>query len=481
MHVVHIASEAVPYAKTGGLGDVLGALPPALARAGVQTTVCLPGYRPALRVAGDTDVLGEVYAPVSTRTEPFQVLGLRGAPVPTVLLGSLAYFDREGLYGEDGRDYPDNAERFVAFCRAALEWMRTWSTPPDVLHVHDWQTALVPAFLRAGPELHPELGATRTVITIHNLAFQGRFPATDWHLLNLDRRWFAPDALEFYGGINFLKAGLVFSDAITTVSPRYAREIQGPDLGEGLDGLLRARAASLTGILNGADYGAWNPATDPALPARYDRTDLAGKARCRAALRAEMGLRADSTGPLLAVISRLAEQKGIDLVVRAGRELLERTPVQLVVLGSGEHRFEAGLATLRDRFPGRVALRVGFDDALAHRIEAGADVFLMPSRYEPCGLSQIYSLRYGTVPVVHATGGLDDTVEDFDPGRATGTGFKFSPFTDEAFVGAIGRAIEVWRDREKWTRLVDNGMRMDFSWERAAVGYRRVYDGLSPR
>jgi starch synthase len=478
VRVVHVASEVVPYAKTGGLGDVLGALPPALHAAGADVTVCLPAHRSALRVAGPTDVVGEIWAPVSSRTERVRALAVRDAPLPTVLLDAPRYFDRDGLYGDGRADYADNAERFVVFCRAVLEWLRRSPSPPDVVHVHDWQAALVPAFLRTTPDLYPELRATRTVMTIHNLAYQGRYGESDWHLLNLDREWFRPDGLEFYGAINFLKAGLVFGDALTTVSPRYAREIQTPEMGEGLDGLLRARAGALVGILNGVDYREWSPATDAALPSRYDRSDLAGKGRCKAALQAEVGLAVDAAVPLLAIVSRLAEQKGIDLLVAVADELLHGTSAQLVVLGSGEHRFEAALRTLAERFPTRVAVRIGFDDPLAHRIEAGADAFLMPSRFEPCGLSQLYSLRYGTVPIVHATGGLDDTVDDFDPTTGGGTGFKFVPFARDAFLDAIRRALDLWAAPERWGRLLQAGMQADFSSDRSAAAYLALYDRL---
>jgi starch synthase len=481
MHVVHIAAEASPYAKTGGLGDVLGALPPASARAGIETTVLLPGHREARRAAGTTRPVGTVSALVSNRAEEASVLAVDDAVVPTRLVDAPQYFDRPGLYGEDGHDYPDNAERFVFFCRAALAWLSTWERPPDVVHVHDWQAALVPIFLVAGRALYPELVQTRTVTTVHNLAYQGRFWEADWHLLNLDRRLFSVDGLEFHGYINFLKAGLLFADAVTTVSPRYAEEIRSPSFGEGLDGVLRLRAPDLHGILNGVDYTIWDPAGDPAIAATYDRRDRSGKVRCKAALQREMGLEVRGDAPLLGVISRLATQKGIDLVVEVAAELLTTSDVQVVVLGSGDPVLEGALLRLREQAPRRIALRLGFDDALAHRIEAGADMFLMPSRYEPCGLSQLYSLRYGTVPVVHATGGLADTVQDYDPTRDTGTGFTFAPLRRELFLTAIRRALTTWRDPARWRGIVDRGMAADFSWDAAATRYRALYETLLAR
>jgi starch synthase len=478
MRVVMLSPEVYPYAKTGGLADVLAARPPALAAAGVEVTVCVPGYRSALRAAGTPAPGPRLYAPIASRMEAAEMVCVPGAPVPTVLLRADRYFDRDGLYGEGGQDYPDNAERFAFFCRAALEWLRAEREPPDVLHVHEWQAALAPAFLRATAALYPELGRVRTVLTLHNLAFQGRFPADHWHVLNLDARYFVPEFLEFYGEINFLKAGMVFADALTTVSPRYAAEIQTPAFGEGLDGVLRARGAALRGILNGIDDAVWDPATDPHLPARYRAGDLAGKARCKRALQAELGLEVDDDAPLLGVVSRLAEQKGFDLLAVALPPALEGWDAELAVLGSGEERYERWVRELEARFPGRVGARVGFDEGLAHRIEAGADVFLMPSRFEPCGLNQLYSLRYGTVPIVHATGGLDDSVAEFDPATGTGTGFKFTPYTPDAFLAALERALRTRRDPALWARLVANGMAQDFSWSRAAAEYRALYETL---
>src|SRR5581483_5038344 len=382
MRVVMLASEAHPWAKTGGLGDVLAALPRALDAAGVTVTVCVPGYRTALRTAGHPPAARALHAPIGSRMERVDVVPVQDAGVRLVLLRADRYFDRDGLYGDGGADYADNAERFAFFCRAALEWLRTEWPPPDVLHVHDWQAALAPAFLRTSPALYPELAGMRTVATIHNLAYQGRFGWDQWHWLNLDPRFFVPDFLEFWGGVNYLKAGLVFADGLTTVSPRYAREIQTPEFGEGLDGVLRARHERLRGILNGVDYAVWNPATDPHIAAHFNPLDLAGKGRCKAALQAEVGLPANDA-PLLAIVSRLAEQKGVDLLAAAMPEVLRTSDAAFVVLGSGDERYEQPLRALAAAFPTRVAVRIGFDEALAHRIEAGADVFLMPSRFEP--------------------------------------------------------------------------------------------------
>jgi len=479
MHVVMIAAEANPYAKTGGLADVVAALPRALMRRGIDVTVCLPAHRAARLALGDLPPGGRLAAPISGRTEAFEVLQVPEAAVPTVLLRANRYFDRDGIYGPSpASDYADNGERFAFFCRAALEWLRTLEPPPDVLHVHDWPTALAPALLRADAGRYPELARMRTVTTVHNLAYQGRFPGAAWSLLDLDPRFFGPDHLEFYGDVSYLKAGLVFADAITTVSPRYAYEIQTPELGLGLDGVLRSRAHVLRGILNGIDDEEWNPATDPLIAARYDVADGHGKALCKEALQAELGLERRPEPALLAVVSRLVEQKGFDLVADVIPRFAASGEAQLAVLGDGEPRLAELFHDLAERFRGRVAVRLGLDERLAHRIEAGADVFLVPSRFEPCGLTQLYALRYGTVPVVHATGGLDDTVQEFDATRGTGTGFKFAPHTAGAFADAIHRALRVRAEPVTWSRLTANGMLQDFSWGRAAREYAELYASL---
>jgi len=472
IRVVMLAPEVHPYAKTGGLADVLGALPRALARRDVDVTVCMPGYRAALRAAGATTTLARVHAPVSSRMEPVEFLRIADAPIPTVLARADRYFDRAGLYGESGTDYGDNAERFVVFVRAVLEWLRTTDPPPHVLHVHEWQAALAPAFLRLNPELYPELGGLRTVLTIHNLAYQGRFPSWDWHLLNLEARYFTPEFLEFYGQINFLKAGILFADATTTVSPRYAREIQTPEFGEGLDGVLRTRRARLRGILNGIDDEEWDPATDPLLPAHYDARDLAGKSRCKAALQDELHLDRRAEPPLFGLVSRLAEQKGIDLVLDAVPRLLARSDAQLAMLGTGNEHYERSLRELAGRFPGRVGVTIGFAEPLAHRIEAGADAFLMPSRFEPCGLNQLYSLRYGTVPVVRATGGLDDTIDEE-------TGFKFGEYSGQALLESVREAVQAYANRSAWREMIRRGMQKDYSWTASAARYSSLYKSLA--
>src|SRR5436309_1498401 len=338
MRVAMLAPEAHPYAKTGGLGDVLGALPGALAAAGVEVTLCLPAYRSVLRRLPSAEATLRLHAPVASRMEPAEIVPVPGATVPTVLVRADRYFDRDALHGPPGGEYPDNAERFAFFCRAALEWLRRLEPPPDVLHLHDWQTSLAAAFLRGTAALYPELATVRTVLTVHNLAYQGRFPFDVWPLLNLDVRYFAPSWLEFYGQVNYLKAGLLFADAITTVSPRYAEEIQTPSFGSGLDGVLRMRADRLRGILNGVDDAVWNPASDPFVPAHYDQGDLRGKARCKAALQADLGLAVSPEPAPLAVVSRLAEQKGLELLGPVLPGLLKTRAGQLVAAGRARVR-----------------------------------------------------------------------------------------------------------------------------------------------
>ena len=482
MHVVMLAAEASPYAKTGGLADVVGALPRALARQGVDVTVCIPGHRVVRAALRDDPAGTELAAPILGRTEPFRVVPVPGAAVPTVLIRADRYFDRDGIYGvSSAAEYADNGERFAFFCRAALAWLCAADRPADVLHVHDWPAALAPALLRADAARYPELRRLRTVTTVHNLSYQGRFPAAAWPLLDLDRRFFTPEFLEFHGDVSYLKAGLVFADAITTVSPRYASEMQRPELGIGLDGVLRSRADALRGILNGIDEDEWNPATDTLIAARYDVGDRRGKAVCREALQAELGLERRPEPALLGVVSRLAEQKGLDLLGEVIPGLAGSGEAQFAILGDGEPHLAELFHDLAERFRGRVAVRLGLDEGLAHRIEAGADVFLVPSRFEPCGLTQLYALRYGTVPVVHATGGLEDTVEEFDPVRGTGTGFKFRVHTSEAFAGAVHRALRVRREPLAWSRLIANGMVQDFSWGRAAREYAGLYASLVAR
>ena len=383
---------------------------------------------------------------------------------------------RRALYAEHGHEYGDNAERFAYLCRAGLEVPAAFGHQPAVLHLNDWQTALAAWLLRHEHAADPALARTRTVFTIHNLAYQGSYAKELLPALGLPWELFRPDGVEFHDRLNLMKAGLAFADAITTVSPTYAREITTPEGGEGLDGILRARAGALTGILNGIDTAEWNPATDPHLRAHFDAHRLAGKAACKRALQEELGLPARPDVPLVALVGRLVDQKGIDLLLAALPELLRRE-LQVAVLGSGRLDWEEALRESARHHAHRLAVRIGFDEGLAHRIEAGADLFLMPSRFEPCGLNQLYSLRYGTVPVVRRVGGLADTVEDFD-GWRTGTGFVFKDYDQRALVTAVRRALDLYRDRRAWHAMMRRGMALDHSWARSAGRYRELYRGL---
>lgn len=465
-----------PFAATGGLGDVLGALPPALAALGARVHVVLPAYRTAaITGAGTTTYTSlQIAAADALREVDLRTLRHRGVSVSFVVADD--YFARDGLYGDERGDFADNAARFAFYARAVAALAARLDPPPDVVHCHDWQAGLVPALLRTSAD--PRLARLPTVITIHNLGYQGLFAAEVWPLLGLDRRFFDSAHLEFHGQVNFLKAGLVFADRLTTVSRRYAEEIQTPALGHGLDGVLRERRGALRGILNGIDTKRWDPACDPFLVAPYDVDDLTGKAECKAHLQHDFGLPIRARTLLVGMVTRLAEQKGLDILAPALPALLAED-LQLVVLGRGDERYERWLADAARRHPTRLAVRFTFDEGLAHAIEAGADAFLMPSRYEPCGLNQMYSLRYGTVPIVRATGGLDDTIADADVDPAHGTGFKFVEYAPEALLSAVRRALGRYADPAAWQRLMRTGMRRDNSWRRAALAYLDLYRELA--
>jgi starch synthase len=477
MRVVMAASEVVPYAKSGGLADVVGALPRALHRLGIDVSVIMPKYAsttPERFPLRRTEWLLQV--PVSSQMVTAAVLQSElDDEVPVYLVEADQYFGRSGLYGTPDGDYLDNAERFAFFGRAIPALLHHLGAP-DVLHCHDWQTALAPVFLRTDLGRYPGLARVRTVLTVHNLGYQGLFWHFDWHLLNLDWHYFTADWLEFYGKINYLKGGLICADAVTTVSPTYAEEIQTAEFGYGLDGVLVGRRQALTGILNGVDYDEWNPEHDAHIAARYSADDLTGKAACKADLQATVGLPVDPKVPLIGIVSRLADQKGFDLITAVAPQLL-RKRLQIVVLGSGDALYQNLLLDLRRQFKKRLAVHIAFDNTLAHKIEAGSDMFLMPSHYEPCGLNQMYSLHYGTIPIVRATGGLQDSVVEFDARRGQGTGFKFVEYTGEALVACIERALRAYRTTS-WTMLMRNAMHADFSWDRSAEAYADLYGRL---
>ncbi|HET9552570.1 MAG TPA: glycogen synthase GlgA [Anaeromyxobacteraceae bacterium] len=474
MEILFVASEVAPWSKTGGLGDVAGALPKALAARGHAVAVVAPRY--GFVDAGRAGFEARHRA-VRVRGEPTTVhVKAHGRVTHYLVEHEHLFGSRRGLYGEHGHDYGDNAERFAWFCRAALEVPSAFGHRPRVLHLNDWQTGLAAWLLRREHAQDPALANARSVFTIHNLAYQGVFRKELLPAIGLPWDVFRFDAMEFHDQLNFMKAGLVYADAITTVSPTYAKEITTPEGGEGLDGLLRLRQRDLTGIVNGIDVHEWDPSTDKHLPHHYDLHHLAGKHACKRALQEEVGLPARGDVPLVGLVGRLADQKGMDLVLAALPELLRRD-VQVVLLGSGRHDWEQAFAEAARRHPQKLAARIGFDEGLAHRIEAGADAFLMPSRFEPCGLNQLYSLRYGTVPVVRKVGGLADTVEDYD-GWRRGTGFSFGPYDHRAMLLALKRAKELYRDRKAWTAMIRRGMAQDHSWAKSAASYEALYERL---
>ena len=470
MKILMVASEAAPFSKTGGLADVVGSLPAALEALGHQVAVLMPRYagvdlKSARRVAD--------WPPVWLPPHRYDTsLYVAERETPFYFLDYPLLFDRPGLYGENGEDYPDNHIRFALLAHAGLQLCRyVWR--PDIVHGHDWQAGLLPVFWRAWYACDPTFLGMHSLFTVHNMGYQGIFPASalaDIGLAGSDV--LHPQGLEYYGKVCCLKGGLNYSDALNTVSPNYAREIQTPEYGFGLDGVLRERSSVLFGILNGADYAEWNPATDRFIAAHYSMANLSGKRFCKQDLVREVGLPpAALDAPLIGMVSRLTSQKGVELVAEAADAMVAEG-FYMAALGAGEPQYQELFESFAARHRGRIAVRFGYDDALAHKIEAGADIFLMPSRYEPCGLNQIYSLKYGTVPVVRATGGLDDTIEP-------GTGFKFRQFSGSALMSALRAAREVFARPESWRGMVLAGMRKDFSWHVSALSYAGLYRRLA--
>jgi starch synthase len=475
MNIVFAASECVPFSKTGGLADVVGALPKALVALGHNVTVYLPRYKQT-KLESPKTVLPSVTIPFDDQYRFCSVLdGGKRAGVQFYFVEYPPFFDRDALYGLPTGDYPDNAERFSLYCRAVLEAAKILGVP-DVLHCHDWQTALISVLLRTNYMGCPSYRGVPVVFTIHNIGYQGLFSPDVLPLLGLPWELFTINRLEFFDKVNLLKGGLVFSDYITTVSRKYSQEIQTAEFGFGLDGVLRGRSTTVTGILNGVDYEEWSPEVDKLIPAHFSAQDLNGKQTNKRELLKEFGLEnADLNLPVMGIVSRFAAQKGFDLIAQAA-DRMAREPMITVVLGNGDKEYEDLFRRLQSAFPTKFAVRVGYDNTLAHKIEAGSDMFLMPSRYEPCGLNQIYSLKYGTVPIVRATGGLDDTIDPWDANTKQGTGFKFSGYDGEALLDSVREALNVFSDKAAWSKLMQNGMKKDYSWNTSAKDYVKVYE-----
>ncbi len=473
MKILFVSSEGLPYSKTGGLADVVEALPKALAETGHEVAVLLPRYRgnkvKSTLISSVTIPLGD------TLRFPAIAEGNAIGSVRYYFVDDPAFFDREQLYGDKTGDFPDNAERFAEFSRAAIEFTkRVWL--PDVIHCHDWQSALVPVLLRTQYATDPVVKSAPVVLTIHNLGYQGLFPRGALRKIGLPDDLFTMDTLEYYGKVNFLKGGLIYADYLTTVSKRYAKEIQTPEYGSGLEGVIRSRGERLVGILNGVDYAIWSPELDTFIAQNYTTHNLEGKKACKKDLLDQFKLPAENTDrPLIGIVSRFADQKGFDLIAEEATDLMKEN-LAIVALGTGQPEYEKLFQQLAEKYPTRVGVKIGYDNTLAHKIEAGSDMFLMPSRYEPCGLNQIYSLRYGTIPIVRATGGLDDTIENYDPKTHQGTGFKFEAYSGRELLGCVKAALKTYRDPKSWRTVQTNAMAKDFSWKASAAAYVTLYE-----
>lgn len=455
MRIVFCASEVVPFAKTGGLADVAGALPLALEQEGQEIVIIMPYYK---------EVKKSLNVNKSKEGFPSAVIGKN---IKVYFIENDLYFDRQGLYGDAKSDYKDNLERFSYYCKRSLDLLKEINFVPDIIHIHDWQASLIPVYLKTLLAKDAFFKGTKTVLTIHNLGYQGLFPKEEFSITGLDKSLFNMEALEFHGKINLLKGGIVFSDYITTVSPTYSREIQSDELGFGLEGVLHKKAKRLAGILNGLDYSIWDPENDPKIPAKYSVSNIIGKSKCKGALQELCGFSKRADCILFGIVSRLAEQKGFDLLTGIMDKIC-KTDMQLVILGTGDERYHKIFKSAAAKYKGKLALYLKFDDTLAHKIYAGADAFLMPSRYEPCGLGQIISLRYGTLPLVYKTGGLADTV-------TAKCGFVFEEYTEDSLFKCITQATSLFTDKKKWLDLMRNAFACDFSWEKSAQEYVKLY------
>ena len=490
LNVLFLSSEVEPFAKTGGLADVSGALPQIIKHFDHEIRIMMPRYGGiSERKAKLHDMirLKDITVPVGNKPYSASVKSSfimnNHSKIQIYFLDNPALFGRFGLYvdPETKKDYPDNDVRFIFFSRGVLEVLKRMGWQPDVIHCNDWQTGLVPAYLKTTYKDDPFYKETKTIFTIHNMAYQGVFPQSTFSKTSLPPEMFSDNGVEAHGHVNLLKSGLMFADAITTVSMKYAEEIRSSEeYGCGLQAAVDKRKNDLFGILNGIDYSIWNPAVDEHIPHRYDYKSIDLKLENKKTLLAKVGLPFQESAPLIGIISRLADQKGFDLIGEIIDEMM-KLEMQLVVLGTGEKRYHDMMERAKKKYPMKIALQLSFDDELAHLIEAGSDMFLMPSRYEPCGLNQLYSLKYGTVPIVRATGGLDDTIEQVDPVTGEGTGFKFTPYDSGELLRTIQCALHVFKDRTTWRKIIKNGMCKDFSWESSAKKYIHLYRSLAKK
>jgi starch synthase len=475
MKVLIASPEVFPFIKTGGLADVTGSLPKALKKLGVDVRIILPKHKGIEEQGFPIKYKNYKYScPISQGYIDGEIAITEYDGVTAYLVEKDEYYYRDYLYSTPDGDYLDNAERFIFFSKSILEAIKVTGFVPDVLHCNDWETALAPMFLKTLYKEEPVLKNVASLFTIHNLGYQGIFWQYDMHLLNVGWEYFAPDYLEFFGNINFLKGGIVFSDIINTVSRKYSEEIQTPEFGCGLDGVLQTRKSDLYGIINGIDYEDWSPEQDSHIPAHYDNHDMKNKKICKKLLQETFGLPVAEDLPLICTISRLADQKGFDLIASSLEEMLSYG-TQYIILGTGERKYHDLFMELSKNFPKSFSLKIAYDNKLAHLIEAGADMFLMPSRYEPCGLNQLYSLRYGTVPVVRGVGGLEDTITDFTKEPERGTGFKFYNYSEKEMLDAIRKALRVYENKDTWVSLMKRCMSEDFSWQRPAKEYKGLY------
>ncbi len=483
LKILMVTPEAVPFAKTGGLADVAGALPKALSKLGHQVRVILPKYKMVDEVAFKLQEVDADFPEIRLGEKKGKIrlssCQLSDSEIEYLFLVNDDYYNRDELYRDKntGFDYIDNDERFILFCRGTLEVLKALDWRPDIIHGNDWQSALIPAYLKTIYAGDPFFGGTATVFSVHNIAYQGNFHKDSFTKVGVAKDLFYPTSpFEFWGNVNFLKIGISYADILSTVSERYAVEIQSSsEFGFGLEGVLRTRNLDLHGIVNGIDYEEWSPEKDKLIPFHYSREDISGKAKNKKALLEKCNLpKTRKNVPLIGIISRLADQKGFDILAQASDQLLS-LDLQMVILGTGDEKYHKLFRKMAKRYPRKISVNLRFDNALAHLIEAGADMFLMPSRYEPCGLNQLYSLKYGTVPVVRETGGLADTIQDYHPDTGEGTGFVFKSYDSDELLEGIKRAVQIYQNKELWTQLMKNGMQKDFSWETSAKKYEALY------